>query len=542
MVQTNARPLQWRPRGVSDAVDGTNAFRGAMASLQNLVPSPTTPGTFVPRAASSQLTDFSGYTLPTAVSARLVLGTRVYGMLSSNDYPGKDLPFCYDIATSSFVAISGVASGNLPVSQPTVGDWEPPIMAVVGTKIVVTHPGFAVGANKFGWIDISNPAALAWSAGDTSTNPLPARPMSVCQFNGRAWYACGKYLVFSDALNATVVTNASQALVIGDTTNITALGGVPLYSYTTGGSIQSLIAFKGASTAFQIQGDQATNNLSINELSGAVGTLAPNTIAATPMGLAFVAPDGLRIIDTNGQVSDPIGANGEGVANPFISAVAPSRMCATFNQNTLVISVQNGVAAGQPWQEYWLDFKQKTWTGPHTFAGELVSAYHNPTGQQGLIKVPAGKLSALFFSPIVPTVANGYVENGVVITWAYQPVLLPDNGAMQMNQIVESTIAMSLPSGQQVTVTATDEASNLLGQVALIGAYQGSALWGSFQWGAVLWGGAAAFFKQYRIPWPAPLVFKQANIRFTGDAQWGFSIADLNLRYRILGYLLQLIS
>src|SRR5260221_10807687 len=38
----------------------------------------------------------------------------------------------------------------------TTGDWQPPIMQVVGSRVIACHPGFAGGAGSFfGWLDIS---------------------------------------------------------------------------------------------------------------------------------------------------------------------------------------------------------------------------------------------------------------------------------------------------------------------------------------------------------------------------------------------------
>src|ERR1051325_8341604 len=100
MALGRGRPLTIRPKGASDAHDGTNTFPGAMAALTNLVPSPTTAGVFVPRPAAVQLTDFTGFTSPTAITALLVIGARIYGMISSGKTAGYDEPFCYDTSRS----------------------------------------------------------------------------------------------------------------------------------------------------------------------------------------------------------------------------------------------------------------------------------------------------------------------------------------------------------------------------------------------------------------------------------------------------------
>ena len=58
MALRNAKSLLFRPTGLSDSQDGTNASSGAMQKLVNLVPNPATDKTFVPRPASQPLIEF----------------------------------------------------------------------------------------------------------------------------------------------------------------------------------------------------------------------------------------------------------------------------------------------------------------------------------------------------------------------------------------------------------------------------------------------------------------------------------------------------
>lgn len=538
MPLRNARPLTIRPVGVSDAVDGTNAFPGAMTALVNLVPSPSTQGVFVPRSASVQQTDFSTFTDPAQGTALLVLGDRAYGMIASGAFTGKDEPFCYDLVSGAFVAISGTTSANLPGTQSATGGWVPPcIQAITKTKIIVCHPGFDGVTHFFGTIDITNPAAPAWSSGNTTPTALAAVPKAVAQYNGRAWYAVQNNLVYSDSLAPGTVTNASQVLTLGDSLDVTAVAGLPLNTQLTGGQIQSLIAFKGAEQMWQITGDAATSNLQQNNLNVATGTLAPNTITPTTQGLAFVAPDGVRIIDFQAQVGDPIGANGAGVNVPFLSAINPSRMAAAFNENTLRITVQNGAAAASPVQEWWFNFSLQAWTGPHTFGAALIQPYF--VGDNGFVSFASGVDAILWQSNTVPKQSSTYTENGVALAWAYQTALLPDNQQMAENAVIEAALALQMPSGQQIVVQSLSEVGDILDTVYMTAVVGTSSIWGSFTWGTDAWGSAAGYFKQYQIGWHVPLVFKQMSMLVTGASQASFAIGNLYLRYQILGYLLQ---
>ena len=86
-----------------------------------------------------------------------------------------------------------------------------------------------------------------------------------------------------------------------------------------------------------------------------------------------MSPQGLRLIDLQAKVSDPIGQDGDGViqsfldlANPPHDTMAPaSRVCAAVNGRNLRIDTPriDGTTTS-----YWFDITRKIWTGPHTGA------------------------------------------------------------------------------------------------------------------------------------------------------------------------------
>lgn len=152
-----SKPFTFKPKGVTDTVDGTNSEAGSMQSLQNLTLNASTNDTWVPRPGSVQLTAFASFNTPGFVSALFTVGDLAYGMIASGRNPGKDEPFVYNLLLNTFETVTGITAANTPTSPATSGDWTPPIMQVIGSKIVVTHPGFAGGAPGFffGWFDIS---------------------------------------------------------------------------------------------------------------------------------------------------------------------------------------------------------------------------------------------------------------------------------------------------------------------------------------------------------------------------------------------------
>ena len=450
------------------------------------------------------------------------------------------------IATgSTVVSITGTPGHyNVVLSKATLGPATGTAIDFAGGgTITMSAPAIATASGVAVAITggtFNNPL---WGSGNTNTNPLFSVPRWVAGFNGRAWYATRNFVVFSDPLNPQQVTNASQALQLGDNTPVTALAGLPLTSQVTGGIVQALVAFKGPQPFYQITGDADTiggSTLALNVVNGSVGTLSPQTIANTPLGMIFVSIDGVRVLSLQGTVSEPVGAFGAGVSIPFIAALYPTRMSAAYNQNSYRISVQNGAKAGAPWEEYVLQFEDKQWHGPHSFPSNQIIDYTTQS-QVGFVLSNVNIPGKLWFHSLVPNLSSQYVENGVPMTFTYETSLLPDNQRMTMNRMGETTLMMMLPAGSSVAASFLDEGSEVLNSVDVFGPLAGNApLWGSVNWGAFNWGGSiASFLKQYRVPWTAPLIFKQAFLQVAGVSAAGLAIGNLYMGYQPLGYLLQ---
>lgn len=525
--------------------------------LQDLIPDPSTKDLWQCRPAALSLISFlasgfssgfssgfggGGFNTPTFIPCFKVIGTRIYGMVSTARNPGQDEPFCYDIPSQTFVTISGVTGANTPASPATSGPWNPPNLDLIGSKLIVAHPGFnGAGNGFFGVIDITNPAAPAWSSGNTAPTALVAPAQWVQNFNGRCFFLVnpagaqpGAYM--SDQLNPTVITNAGQILTFGDNVPLTCAVGLPL-SNQLGGIIQSLMIFKSATNIYQVTGDFSLTNLAVNSLNVATGTLAPNTVVTTTKGLAFAAPDGLRVIDFNARISDPIGHpnDGAGITIPFINAQVPSRMCAAFNSGIYRVQVNNGVAAGNPkQQQWWYDFVRTCWSGPHTQPASLMQPYAGNTFIVTLI----GAGAVLFQSDPVQSSSSTFVENGVPLQWTFATPMLPDTDEMSEVAVVESTLHMALATGATVSITSQDQNGGVLDQVTIVPS--GSpTIWGAFIWGAALWQGALNALFPRQLQWHFPLVFRRMGITASGLSAPGIKIGRLHLRYQVLGYLQQ---
>jgi hypothetical protein len=538
MALRKSKPLAWSPHGAADTLDSSTSFQGSMSNLQNLIPDPSTDDLWQCRPAALLLNDPStSFNTPTFISCTIVIGNRLYGMMSTARNPGQDEPFCYNILTNNFQAISGVTAGNTPISPATSGAWNPPVMALVGTKIIVAHPGFTgAGGAFFGVLDTTNPNALTWTAQNTTINPLVAPPQWVTNFNGRCYFLVnppnaqpGAY--FSDVLNPTQITNANQVLTFGDNVPLTCAGGLALFNQL-GGIIQSLMVFKSVSNIYQITGDASLSNLSLNTLNVATGTLSPNSLSTTTKGLAFLAPDGLRIIDFNARVSDPIGRSGQGITIPFFFSLNPSRANASFNGGVFRAQVQNGLAIGSPQQEWWFDMVREEWSGPHTTGVVMIEPYANT-----FLITAQGQGAKIYQSDQVQSNTSGFTEYGVNLTYTFQTSFLPNTDEMAQNCIIEATVMAALVASFNLTCAALDQNGVVL-DIVTIAATGSATLWGFFTWGQALWQGAANALAPRQLLWKQPLVFQRLTLAFTGLAAAGIKIGRLNLRYQILGYLL----
>lgn len=539
MVLRRSQPAPYIPKGLTDSIDLGMAFNGAMTSLSNLIPNPGANGQWIARPASTQQTSFSGFSSPGFISCYKVIGSNVYGMIATSRNAGKDEPFAYSLVTGLFTTISGVTNLNTPSSPATSGDWTPPTCDLVGSKVIFTHPGFNIANGMFiGFIDISNPGSPSWSAGNlTGAIAFTQLPTVVAQFNGRAYYAQGNALVFSDTSNPINCTNGNQVLTFGLNLPIIAIGGIPLTSQIQGGTIQSIMIFQNSQYIFQLTGDAAitsgTGALTLNQLQVTAGTYSQNSICSMPQGLVFASIDGLRVINLAGQVSEPIGANGQGITIPFFFALHPSRIAMAYSADVVRISLQNGQIAGSPFQEYFYHLAKQVWSGPHTFPASLIQPFGN-----SFIIAPIGVTSKLFSSSAVPIPSAVYTENGSPLAFTYQTCLLPETSEMSEFALQEHTINMALNNMDIYTAVFLNQQGSQIGDSFLIVGAGSATVWGAFTWGSALWLGISQKYQCLPINWDQPIIFKRCQFQLTGPCSGPLVIGGQDMRLQKLGYLL----
>lgn len=536
------RSIRWVPRGVCDTVLGDDSPPGAMTSLQNLLHDPTTPGAFICRSANTSLINFAS--LPSSpgtagvVTTAYQVGSIIYGLIgiTAGTYSGYDLPFAYNTLTSAFLTVSGILTTNVPVSQATSGAWTPPQMTLTGIDLIVTHTGFSSGAgNYFGYFDITTPTSPVWHAGNTATNALPSVPQACGSFNNRTYFLCGSTAYYTDTL-AIKMTNSNQSLTAGDYTSVTCVSPLPA-STTSQSIVQGLLLFK-LNQVYLLIGDATgtgTNGitpLGLNLLSPSVGTAAPRSVVSTPEGVRFMSNDGIRNINFYGIVSEP----DNDLAFPFINAVTPSRVAAAFNADVYRICVQNGIKTTTPFEDYWYDFKRKSWSGPHTFRYDTIVPISNNFALASNAIV--GKMWNSYSVQGTGGVGNTFVENGAQLTWDYKTPPMLDLDNIYANCVNRTTLEIAVPSsGQTYNFSMQNESGTSLA-TASITESSAQAIWGSFNWGASNWGASTSGLAPVTIPWNQTAVANRFVFEASGNSSLGFKVAGLRNGYKRLGYLL----
>lgn len=529
----DTRVKRFSPQGASDSLDATDEFPGACAALINLVPDLSTRNVWTSRPGAQLKVDFSHWppvANPGIVSVFKVVGNIVYGMCGDLT-AGTDKPFAYNLLTNAFITVTMtgpvfptiIANLNVATRLPT--------MDLIGVFIIITHPNYTLAANGCkGAINISNSAAPVYTSGDTGGAltfvALGVIPSWVVQFNQRAYYGVNPptgqpSVVASDVLAPGTITNAGQALTFGN--NLRLVIAAPLgLSNQLGGIIQSLMVFQSASNIQQVTGDFAVSNgtWAVNTLNVATGIVAQRAVCSTPQGLAFMSPTGMRIIDPNGTVSDPIGTAGTGIVVPFLALNGNTSAAFIFamgcDASTIRISMWDTANFFNP-VEYWYNINRKCWSGPHSpitsFQIEvwngafLIIANPNSTVNEGI-----------YIAPSDPNANTNYTENGGQLVSTMASTLLEDNGMMAESELNELQV-VTAAFNTTFTVTLADGDGNSLGVSTLL----------------VNPTGADSGFLPRRFDFPAPVVFNRTAIGIVALAP--VKIGDSWMRVGTKGYI-----
>jgi hypothetical protein len=429
------------------------------------------------------------------------------------------------LAGTTVTAVSGSAGNyTVTISQAATATATGITLFYTGTTITISTNATATTAALSITIAGGTTSAPLWSSGNTTMNGLTGVPTFVNLFFGRFYFAVEDELEYTDtlSLNRTV---PSQAITIGDSTPVTALS---LFTLTTTsqGILQGLLAFK-SNTIFQVTGDESLNTLAVNALNTAAGTIAPGSVAPTPSGVFFMAPDGIRVVQVDGTVSEP----DQDIQLPFINALVPSRVNAGYNSDVYRICVQNDNKPGAPWEEYWYDLAREIWTGPHSCQDDVIIPYLSTFICFSHLQKPN-----MFMSYVTQVVGSSFTEYGSLLIWDYATSPIGEDDSMLLNSMNETTVNISLPpGGDSVVCTASDETNGVLSTATII-APTGGTVWGFFIWGAALWGASAMGIRPHTIPWTIPLVFTKLIFKATSSSSSGLKISNLRFMLQPANY------
>lgn len=534
MPLRKGKVLEWFPAGITDSYDSTFTFQGACTSLSNLVFDQGNPEAVISRPGVTVLTSFPGFTTPGFVSLHVTVGPLVYGFIASGLNVGFDQPFCFNTTTGAFVTLTGVTSGNVPTSPPTSGAWVPPSAAVIGTYLILTHPGYSgTGTNFFGVINLST---NAYSTSNLGTHALPSVPTSVANFNNRAYFAIANQTYYSDSLSPLVSTNAGQILTFGDTSPVTAMSGLPVTT-STAGVIQALIVFK-TGQIWQVTGDPALSGNPIAEtyLSLSQGTSSPRSVCQTTRGTFFIGTDGPMIVDSLGNVRALTNQNSpiSDLRLPFINVTVPSRVEGDYASNVYRVCVPTVIQGNNVTNDYWFDVNKGRWNGPHSFPYDCSSAIGN-----SFILSSSSAPGKLFSSYPNPNPSTVYTDNGVALTTSLQSSAFPMSGDMDEYCIMESVIELaSAGASVQYTISLQDTLNDVL-STAVVTTTQQGALWGSFVWGRGTWSTSVRIPNDFIIPWPGPVVSDKFLLNISASSSNSLFIGALQARAQPVGYTLR---
>ena len=430
-------------------------------------------------------------------------------------------------ASAPFGVPIGNTSTSAVLSVPATASETQAQYTVSGSIIILTQPATATANQATFTVAGGTFANPLWGAGDTQVTQLPSIPVFVRQLAGSACFGCNTTnpptagVVFSDPGIPCQVSQASQAITFKNAVPVTAAAGLPLENQL-GGIIQSLIVFQGGSNIQQITGSIALANITVNASQVATGTFAPNSVASTPKGLIFASPFGLRMIDFDGRVTDPIGARGKGAVIPFQNAVNATRSNGSFNENTYRITIswqppptlQNIWGSATRTDEFWLHLDLGTFTGPHTSVMDLSAPW---ISNETFVCAPSFGRGGLYVSDPDQAQNSAYAENGKQLTWTLRTTLLPDDESMLANSIVESDIFASMSAATQWLASFIDDQNATQAQ-------------------AYVWLGPGVTQSKLPIFWNNAIVFRQGSVLITGNSEPQTLIGALGLRYQKLKY------
>ena len=505
---------------LGNVTSGSNIITGNM-SIGALGPGFTISGTGIPAGAT--VTNLLQVT-PQATGSTTATSPTITGMSSVAGFaPGQPIT---GIGIPNNTTITAINGTNITVSNTLTATGTNVTISGAGTIITMSANATGTGTLESITIAGGTTGTPLWCAGNTTNIQLAGVPTNVNNFNNRAYLSVGQYLTLCDPLSLNI-SQATQTLVVGDVSPITALQPLTIINPATSAPVQGLLAFK-ANLVTLVTGDPTQNNLANNTLSpSGVGTTSPNAVCATTSGVYFIDVDGLRCVELSGNITDPL----PDVRVPFINAINRTRISAAYNAGIYRVCLQRGDVSGTPWQEFWFDLKYRLWTGPHTFQQQIILPWKG-----SFVAFSNNNPATIYQSDPVQTAISNFIENGSLLQWTYATSTLPDNEDLMYNSLIVASINVAFKDGAPtLQVVATDENGTIVG-LASITTPGAASYWGTMVWGTNVWYGQQYGLQPRQIPWTAAVVFSKLVLTITAPSSLGFQISNFQALYQPLGY------
>lgn len=438
MPLVKTRPMRFRPRSLADTLDGNNEAEGACSALVNLIQDPSTPSCLQCRPAAQVLSKFAGFNAPGIVSQALEVNDRVYGFIASNRNSGHDEPFVYSLTTGSFLTVNGITAANAPLTQPSTGDWVPPTMIVVGTKIICTHPGFAGlgNGNVLGYFDVSNYTQTQLGNITSGSNQITGN-MSVGAL-GPGYNISGAGIPAG-----TTVTNLQNATP--QSTGNIATGGVGGAILTSGSNVLAdVTGTMNLLPGQTISGTGIPLNTTIASISGNSVTMSANATSSSPTTTtSATVTSGSNVLTA---VTTTVGFN---VGQPISGTGIPANTLITaIGTNTITMSANA--------------------TATNTGVTCTTSTYTTITATGNLITSVAA----------IAGFAVGQVISGVGIPSGTTITAISGSNITISNTLTATATGSTISaSGTIVTMSANASATTLQENITIAGGTTGTPLW-----------------------------------------------------------------
>lgn len=264
--------IRFKPRGVSDTLDGDNSPPGAMTSLSNLIYNPSTPNSFIARSANTKLIDFTTWLYSPGAAGVITdayqIDNIIYGLAGITGEP--------------LVYVSDSNQNHVKILDPTTG-------AILKTINVGTFPtGLAITPD----------GAEVWVCNNSSANVsvISTATQAVVATIALTAFSRPNAIVFTpDGLKAYVVGAAGTGRVFPITVSSRAVAAAILVGTTP----EDICMLPDGSKAYvSVFNDNTVVPITI--ASNTAGT--PIAVGVNPYGIV-VTPDGAHVYVTNSNAT-----------------------------------------------------------------------------------------------------------------------------------------------------------------------------------------------------------------------------------------------